>query len=473
MKTEILLINPPYMQTPGKWKAIYTEPPLGLAYLASYAREHNKNINIHILDAATMQLNLDQILNVIYHQKPDIIGCTTVTFTANFIKKLLHQTKRMYPDTLTIAGGAHPTALPLDMLKDIDISVIGEGEITFSELITARQNGEDYIQITGIAYEKDGEFVISPSRKNIENLNYLPYPAWDLLEHYHYSHQYPYKTKNNRYATIITARGCPFHCNFCGVKNMWGNKVRYRSSTDVLGEIKHLSEQYKVSFLYFFDDTFTTNRKRVIELCWGIREIDPDIKWACFSRVNLLDEDLLYIMKECGCVELQLGVESGNDKILEKIKKGITKEEAVKAFALTKKVGINTKGFFMIGNEGETEKSVNDTINFALKLDPTYGFFSVLIPFPGLPAYDNLHKKGYINSYNWDNYNWYGYPVFSTPLLSASKMKTLQRKAEIRFYLRLNKIIQYAWQTIRAGKIKTLLRNILSFVNIITFKEAK
>lgn len=468
--TKLLLINPPYLQTPGKFNAVYTEPPLGIAYLASYVREYNKNINIEVIDAATLQLGQKEVIDIINNEQPDIVGVSVVTYTAKFAELIFNHCKSNYPNILTIAGGCHPTALPFDLHPDI--CVIGEGEVTLKEIVEYKQGLRDIKDIKGIAYRLNSVETLNQSREYTD-INTIPFPAWDLLPMDKYSHQYPYKTKNKKYATIISARGCPYNCIFCGVKNMWGKKVRYRNISDVLAEIAHLVNKYDVSFLYIFDDTFTTKRDRVIDICNGIKMIEPKLRWACFSRVNLIDEELLKIMKSAGCVELQLGVESGNTQILEHIKKGITIEEAINAFRLTKKVGINTKGFFMIGNDCETIDTVNDTIKLAIKLNPTYGFFSILIPFPGLPVYEDYKKKGYIKTFDWSKYNWYGYPVFETPELSAEQMKALQKKAEIKFYLRPQKAIKYIYQTIKSGKIKTLIRNGMAFINILSYKDNK
>jgi radical SAM superfamily enzyme YgiQ (UPF0313 family) len=377
--------------------------------------------------------------------------------------------KSLSLDILTIVGGAHPTALPFDLSPEADISIIGEGEVTMAAIVAHRQTGSSPCLIDGIAYIKNGTKVTTKRREYIGNLNTIPYPAWDLLPTERYRHQNPYKTKTKGYATVLTGRGCPFGCTFCGVKSMWGRYPRYRSVDNIVGEIELLIKKQRVSFIFFFDDTFTSNRERTLDICKGIKGFN--IKWACFSRVDGLDEELLITMKDAGCVEIQIGVESGDAEILKKIKKGITIESAIKTFKLVNNIGINTKGFFMIGNEGETPETVNKTIKLALELNPTYGFFSILIPFPGLPIYDRYKEAGYITTYNWGKYNWYGYPVFSTPQLTDRQMKQLQRKAELSFYLRPSKIFKYACDAIKSGKIKTLIRNMFVFVNIVTYKK--
>jgi anaerobic magnesium-protoporphyrin IX monomethyl ester cyclase len=469
--TKILLINPPYYLTRGRFEkgAVYTEPPLGIAYIAAYLRKYVANVKVKIIDAAAMLLNTEQLLEQVRIYNPDIVGCTVVTATAEWTKEFLGGVKSLSLDTLTVVGGAHPTALPFDLFPEADISIIGEGEATMSAIVGHRQNGSSLGLINGIAYKEKGRNVITECREYINDLDTIPYPAWDLLPTDRYRHQNPYKTKTKGYATVLTGRGCPFSCTFCGVKSMWGKHPRYRSIENIIGEIDLLVKYQGVSFVFFFDDTFTSNRERTLAICKGINNFG--IKWACFSRVDGLDDELLKAMKESGCVEIQIGVESGDADILKKIKKGITIESAIKTFRTVKETGINTKGFFMIGNEGETPDTVNKTIKLALTLNPTYGFFSILIPFPGLPIYECYKEAGYITTYDWGKYNWYGYPVFSTPQLTDKQMKSLQRKAELRFYLRPSKIFKYACDAIKSGKIKTLIRNMFVFINIVTYKN--
>lgn len=252
---------------------------------------------------------------------------------------------------------------------------------------------------------------------------------------------------------------------------MWGRKVRFRSAENVLGEIEEVINKYKVSFIYFFDDTFTLKRDHALSICKGIIDRKLGFSWACFSRVDCVDKELLRTMKKAGCVEIQLGVESGDPEILRRIRKGITIEQARAAFKATKEVGIDTKGFFMIGNTSETKETIEKTIKFAIELDPTYAFFSILIPFPGLQVHEEYKRKGWLKTLDWGKYNWYGYPVFETEQLTADDMKALQRKAEINFYLRPKKIAKYALDSLKARKLHVLVRNFFAFLNIVTYKE--
>jgi anaerobic magnesium-protoporphyrin IX monomethyl ester cyclase len=465
----VLLINPPYLQVPGRFakQALYFEPPLGLAYLAAMLEKQRKNVQVEILDAAALGLDFEQIIKHIEDCRPDMVGATSVTYTSNFTKKLFREIKTVSPCTLTVTGGPHPSALPTDLLPESDICVVGEGEETICEIVDYLDGKKSLQDIKGISYQtKDGN-KINPARPFIKDIDSIPYPARHLLPMDKYSYQYPYKTKTPYYTTILGARGCPYGCTFCGSKKMWGREPRFRSASNIIGELTEVAEKYRVSFVNFYDDTFAARRKQAVALCQGIIEEGLDIQWSTTTRVDVLDKELLRLMKRAGCVEIQAGVETGDPKIMKVINKGITLEQVVEAFKLFKSEGIQTKAFFMIGNQGETEETIKRTIDFALRIDPTYAFFSVLLPFPGLPVYEEYRQRGYIKTLDWGNYNFHREPVFETDTLSKEDLIRLRRTAELKFFLRPKKISKYLLDAVKAEKLGILKRNFFAFLNII------
>ncbi|MBI5408718.1 MAG: radical SAM protein [Nitrospirae bacterium] len=468
---KILLVNPPYQyfgKTGGK-KAQYTEPPLGVAYLAGYALKFfGDNIDIKILDAAALTLSLEETIKEVEKNKPDILGVTVVTLSSNLAVKIITAYKKTNPGALTLVGGPHVTALPYDLIPPADIACIGEGEETFREIIEYYQAKRSIDSIKGIAYlHETGKCMVTEGRPYLPSVDIIPFPARHLLPMEKYQHQYPYPTKNRNYATMMTTRGCPFRCSFCGVKKLWGRAIRERSVENILAELDELVNIYQVSFISIFDETFTFRKKRVMEFCDRIIDRKYDIKWACFSRVNTLDEELLKKMKQAGCIELQVGVESGDEAVLKNICKDIDLKTVIKAFDLIKNAGINTKAFFMIGNPGETPATIEKTIKFSLELDPTYAFYSILIPFPGIPIHDEYKARGFIKTYNWGKYNWYLDPVFETDTLSAKDMIRLRRKAEMVFYLRPARVWKAFIDAYRAKKMNILFRNFLAWLSIV------
>ncbi len=467
---KILLINSPFFHVPGKFQshAVYTEPPLGLAYIASYIRKYYPgDANIRIIDGAVMELTKEEILDEIRKEKPDIVGATAVTLTSIFVKELFREVKKIFPECLTVAGGPHATALPFDLTPEADMIVIGEGEETMVDILRWMDGVLAKKDIKGIAYLEEGKQTINELRPYIEDMDSIPFPARDLLPMERYTHQYMHKSTTKGYSTILMTRGCPFSCRFCGVRKMWGSKARYRNVENILAELQEITSKYGISFIFFIDDTFTANRKRAEAICHGILKMGLNIKWACFSRIDAVEPEFLALLKKAGCVEIQVGVESGDQNILNEINKNINLDQVREAFAVIRSSGLQTKAFFMIGNPTETKATVKKTIDFAIELNPTYAFFSILIPFPGISIFDEFKEKGYIKTFDWSRYNWYGDPVFETESLSKKDIIALQREAELRFYLRPMKIGKYAMDAVISGQFKVLFRNLFAFLSIV------
>jgi radical SAM superfamily enzyme YgiQ (UPF0313 family) len=449
-KIKIHFYNPPFSHFPTKFsKTNYTEPPLSILYLSSYLREFlNKNIEIKILDLAVKNREKKELLSEIEKEKPEFIGITTTTLTACWTKDFIEKIKKISPSTITVVGGPHPTVLP-SYFENSDFVVQGEGERAIYEIINNKKK-EKYIR-----------------EEQIRNLDEIPYPSYDLIDISSYTYSYPHPTKNELYCRIITSRGCPFNCSFCQSPLIWGRKVRYRSVENVLGEIELLVKKYNVSFIFFSDDTFVLNKERVRKLCEEIIRRKIEIFWGCLTRANNIDFSLLQIMKKAGCREVQIGVESGDEEVLKSINKNITLKEIEEAFKILKKVGINTKGFFILGHPKDTPKTIKKTINFALKLSPTYAFFSIFTPYPGLPVYEEYKRKGYLKTEDFSQFNYHSYPVFETENLKRETLIKLKRSAEIKFYLHPKRIFFYLKEIIRSKKIKKMWKNFLIFLDLI------
>jgi anaerobic magnesium-protoporphyrin IX monomethyl ester cyclase len=205
----------------------------------------------------------------------------------------------------------------------------------------------------------------------------------------------------------------------------------------------------------------------VRKLCEEIIRRKIEIFWGCLTRANNIDFSLLQIMKKAGCREVQIGVESGDEEVLKSINKNITLKEIEEAFKILKKVGINTKGFFILGHPKDTPKTIKKTINFALKLSPTYAFFSIFTPYPGLPVYEEYKRKGYLKTEDFSQFNYHSYPVFETENLKRETLIKLKRSAEIKFYLHPKRIFFYLKEIIRSKKIKKMWKNFLIFLDLI------
>jgi len=250
----------------------------------------------------------------------------------------------------------------------------------------------------------------------------------------------------------MTSRGCPFNCTFCCSKQIFGRIFRTRSKDSLIAEIKYYVDTFGIKELHIMDDVFTLNKIRTKEICQAIQRsgFDLIISFANGIRVDSVDREILQLLRDTGFHDLGFGVETGDEEILKRIKKGINKKQIRRAFRLSKEYKFNTWGFFIIGLPGETKETIKKTINFAIELDPDFAKFLILKPFPGSEVFEELNRKGCIKDFNYDNYGVYTAPVHDLPGLSAKEMLIWQRRAYLRFYLRPKKIIKHLL------KIKTL-----------------
>ena len=402
---KILLINPPFYRL---MNSHFNGLSLGLCYIASVLRNNGHYVKIynadylderryanqieifqnyenykHILQNPEHEI-WDEIRHVIKSFSPDIVGITALTGTCKSAENIAKISKQISSGIVVVSGGVHPTLLPDETIRNecFDFVIRGEGEQTFLELA----NGMKKEVILGLTYRDDmGNIIHNSRRGSIEDLDTIPFPAKDL---------YLNDTKDMDYGYIITGRGCPFECTYCASKKIWNRQTRFRSEQNVVDEIKHVYHTFDTKSIYFIDDTFTLNKKRAKRICQMIIDEGLDIEWICDTRVDTLDKELLHLMKKAGCVRIKIGVESGSERILKKIKKGITKEQIRFAVSLIRDVGIDLTIYLMIGFPTETDNEVQETITFARELDPEYYSLSILAPYPGTEIYDDVIRSG-------------------------------------------------------------------------------
>lgn len=390
MTTKVLLINPPPRQK--KRFENFIIPPIGLSYVAGALKK--EGIDVDILDANALQMTWEELEEDLKSRGTiDVIGVTGMTPTIDRTYKTA-KIARKYCKHL-ILGGPHGTIQTDNTFRDcpeIDIIVLNEGEITTPILIKKLENNESINNVLGIAYKKDGKIVRTPQRELIKDLDGLASPARELLPMDKY--RYPIG-KHKKVDVIITSRGCPYGCIFCN-KSMFGNMWRARSSKNVVDEIENVYRNYNVKSFIFYDDLFVVNKARAMDICQGIIDRKLKIDWKCECRVNLVDKELLAKMKEAGCVLISYGVESGNQKSLDFLNKGITPEQIRTAFKLTKEVGIEKMAYLIIGIPGETKEDAMKTISLAEEIDADYVQISVLTPMENTPLFDLADKKGWI-----------------------------------------------------------------------------
>lgn len=453
MPERILLIKPPHIISKHNNSPIL--PPLGLAYLAAaLEREH---YYIKIIDAVgegwenrvKIDKNFDymgiswcNLKKQIMAFEPDVIGISwAFSNQEETTKKTSKLCKEINPKVPVVVGGAHPSAVPADTLKNsnIDFVIIGEGEETLVAFLKKYRRNDDLDDLDGFAFKKDGRVVINPKTKYIEDLDSLPEPARHLLpmeKYFEENKRHPNFSKRNPVGTMITSRGCPGKCIFCSIHSVWGHKWRARSSESVVDEIEHLVDEYGVKEIHFEDDNLTLDSKRAERIFDLIIDRNINISWRPPNgiAVNTLTKNLLHKMKRSGCYQVSLGLESGNPHILnDVIKKFLGSiKHAEQRVKWIKDEGIEVVGFFILGVPGETIETIHQTVNWAIKLDLDDAAFYLAQPYPGTELYKLCQDKGYLRVRNLAQLETSSASI-ETPLLSLKGLEKLQRRAYIEF----------------------------------------
>lgn len=373
-------------------------PPFGLMSLAAYLIENKFEVIIE--DYIVNPYSPQRIKKVIKDFKPDIIGATGVTMNINRALEILGECRRESPESTIVMGGPHVTFDAQNILAEnefIDFVVRGEGEITSVELFSNLGAPGAYRAIDGISYRENGAVAHNPMREFIPDINILPYPARHLVQLSKYR-------ALNFPLNMVTSRGCPFECIFCVGSKMVGRRVRYFDVNRVVDEFEMLST-IGTRQINIVDDLFTSHKKRCTAICEEIigRGLKQD--WTAFARVDTVSPDLLEIMKSAGCTTLCFGIESGNQEILDRVKKKITLEKIENAIEMCKRAGIMPMASYIMGLPGETPETVQQTMDFAKKLCSSYGYH-ILAPFPGTEVREKADEYGMrILTNNWDKYD--------------------------------------------------------------------
>lgn len=376
----------------------HTSPPLGVAYIAAVLRDNGYSVNI--IDFNDVKDDADFKARIISY-KPDIVGFSVQTNFAEFSFKYAQMVKENLHGAFIVLGGPHPSVLPEDTLnhKFIDAIAIGEAEYTFLDLARAIENNTPLKNVKGIWYKtKEGKVVRNERREFIQNLDELPMPARDLLPMEIYLKNIPISPLPMPFTHLMANRGCPYSCKFCQPTShtMFGLKLRYRGYVKVVDELEYLIEKYKINSINIGGDTLTVDKKWVIGLCEELRKRKIDIPWTAGVRADTVNYDILSHMKKAGCLLVQMGVESGSQKILNDINKRITVQQVRDCFKWLNQLGIVSSANFMLGNLTETRETMEESLQFmkSLNLDSLSVF--ITNPLPGTNLYDEALNAGLI-----------------------------------------------------------------------------
>ena len=438
-KNTTLLVNPSQVVAYGEIK-----PPsqihMGLAYLAGAIEKQD---NVEIVDIDAENISEDSFASLIKNKHIDIVGFTSTTPTFFSSLKLAQIVKKHSSDTITVFGGIHPTICPFETIKNdsVDVVVKGEGEVAFKEISQAVKGGSDFSEVKGIFYKKNGKIVQTSTRPLIEDLDLLAFPARHLFK----NNAYTFPDALYRETTsMITSRGCPGRCTYCNAHQIFSRRFRKRSAQNIVDEVEFLVKKNNIKEIHIWDDNFITDKKRVLEVRDEILRRKLKVKFAFPNglRADFLNEEVLKALKDMGTYSIALGVESGSQEILNRANKGIKLQQIKEITNLAKKIGLEIWAFFIFGLPGENAHTAEQTIDFALSLNPDIAKFHILKPYPGSEVYDYLKSKNLLLTQDYDRFGIHTGPVHKLDDFSPADMLEWQKKAYKKFYLRFSKITE-------------------------------
>ena len=354
--------------------------PYGMLVLAAELR--SRGFEAELLNLSTY--TWEEAVHEIQTRKADLFGISCYTVARHVAARLGQAIRNTHVDSHITTGGPHASPLAVEWLSHypaFDTVVIGEGEETLVELCMRLRDGLDTTGIAGTAYRNTNGPQLAPPRPPIEDLDALPRP-WETYD----------------YGFLITSRGCPGQCSFCCSPKFWGQKVRFRSAESVLDELQELVGVRGHRYLHIKDDTFTVNKKRLLRICQGILDRDLMFRWACDTRVDCLDEEMLTVMRRAGCVKVNLGIESASQKVLAYLNKQVDADRARQVTCLARGLGLDVRYYLIVGSRGETPQTLRETFEFLDVARPTHVLLGGLSIYPGTTEFERAEQAGILTT---------------------------------------------------------------------------
>ncbi len=422
---KVALVNPPLPVDIGHHPQF---PPLGLAYMAAVLDQNG--FEVKIIDCPVSHYDHDKLKAELSAFQPALIGTGAMTPTIESALKCAQVAREVCPDARIVMGGPHATFSDTEVLtseKTVDVIVRGEGEETLLELAKQPETGMKLGDIKGISFRKDHEIIRTADRPFIADLDALPLPAYKFLpiEKYYVS--------KRKLLPIITSRGCPYACSFCVASQMFGQRFRARSPKNVLDELEWLQNEFGAEGVAFQDDTFTFDRKRAMAICDGIIERKLKLHWGCGTRADVVTKEVLDKMAKAHCDETMFGVESGCASLRAVLKKGVTNQQIENAIKWAKDAGMFVTVSVILGYPGETKETLQETLDFAAKIQPDDVWLCHATPYPGTHLREIVVKNGWPMSQDWKTYNTMN-PIYEDPNLPAKEIAEMRRRFYNKFY---------------------------------------
>ncbi len=426
-------------------------PPLSLAYVASILQVHG--CSVQIVDASALRLNMKEAFEKIRRFSPDFLGFTSTTVDFQNTLAWAAYLKQALGGLPVVMGGIHLSVYPQETLSHpaIDYGIMGDAEDTVPELLDALAVGGGLDQVKGICYRKEGRVIQNEKRPFFKDIDASPFPARDLLQNEKY---YSFISRRKNFTAMITSRGCPFRCIFCDNQTI---PYRFRSPKNIVDEMEQCKKEFRINEIDIFDALFSIDKQRVTEICREIRKRNLKIDWSFRTRVDLVSDDKLRELKAAGCIRIYYGIESGDPGILRTINKNIELDLIRRVVCLTKKHGIDTFGYFMIGNIGETSGTVKKSLELMRRLPLDYVQISPVFAPPNTRLYEFVkqkEKRDYWKEYTLGSKNNAPLSRFGTDLTDL-QIKRYIRECYFAFYLRPSYILR---QLIKLNSFKLIIR---------------
>ena len=437
--------------------------PQGLLSIAAYLIEQGHDVFVYDCLGLDAPFDLQKQVQAILAYQPQIVGFSTTTSSFPDAADLAQKIKEQLPDTVTICGGVHVSALEGRLLRDyaaFDFLAAGEGELTMAELAA----GIDPIKIKGLIWRQGNEEVITNEpRPKIHDLDSLPFPAYEKLRGFPDDYHLPlFSYTQTPGATMITSRGCMFQCSYCD-RSVFKKGFRYNSATYIYEHMKYLREKFGVRHINIYDDLFTANRQRIVELCEKLSRYPLGMNFNCAVRVGYTDDELLRMLKDAGCLMVSLGIESADPQMLARHKAGVSLDEVRDTIRRIQAQGLRAKGLFMMGLPGETKQSIKRTSDFIISLGLDDMNMTKFTPFPGAPLWSTIREEGTFDE-DWRLMNCLNFVFIPKGISSKERLDQLYNEHVKRFYSDAawrKKFRKRLWQ--HRKSLMYLLRHLPSF----------
>lgn len=474
---KVAVINPPWpgegygVRSNSRWPHRRGDKmlpfPIYLAYTSAILKK--EGFQVCTIDSVEKEIGIYTLAKILEKENPKAVILEISAPSLNYDLETAAKIKEKLPETFIALCGSHATYDHKQLTKNhnfIDACIRGEFDYTAKELCKAIRDKKNLKEVEGITYQDKGKTIINPDRPLIGDLDELPFPDREGLNPYYPQAFY----EGKRTFLMITSRGCPYRCTFCvWPQTMYGRKFRTRSTKNILDEIEGLVNKYDADEICFDDDTFAVSKEKIKEFCQEKIARNIKIPWTCMGRVDTIDYETARLMKKAGCTQIFFGFESGSEKILQNIKKGITKEGMIKAVRATQKAGLVASGSFMFGTPEEDPKTAQETIDFAKKLKADYVQFTLASPFPGSEFFYEAEKEGLLEIDSLEDLDGHKGPIARTKHLTREDLAGIRRKANIAYYTSPGVILQSLKKAKSTKDIRRIARGAKSVLNRILF----